>query len=58
MKKKFTKPFVVWKYESYGNWTYEEFETLKEAVESEKYSSEWVVMSPVNYQIEIKEPNA
>lgn len=50
-------PFTVWKYHSYEGWSWEDYQTLKEAVEAEKYGSPWVVTrGPIDYTVEESTP--
>lgn len=37
------KQYQVWQYIGYEGWDLEEFDTLKEAMESHKLSSEWLL---------------
>ena len=48
-------PFTVWtNYSCYENWRWQDFETLKEAVEfagSNMSTISWTITKPVNYSV-------
>lgn len=47
-------PFILWMDLGYDGWSPRSFKTLKEALETEKYSTEWVITKTVEYNVEEK----
>ena len=46
--KRFTKPYQLWVYADYG-YTPTEFDTIEEALEAEKYTSNWYITKRTDY---------
>lgn len=44
-------PYIVWENLGYDGWHPYSFKTLKEALEKQKFSSEWVIAKLVVYEI-------
>lgn len=42
-------PFTVWVNYGYEGWQWADYSTLKDAIASDKYGSEWVLTKPINW---------
>ena len=50
-------PYIVWQNHGYEGWEPSRFETLKAALESQKYATEWIITKDVQYEVtEMPEP--
>lgn len=50
MKKEFTKPYQVWQRGEGNQFTFDEFDTLEEAIQAQKYG-DWYLTKFVNLTI-------
>ena len=48
-------PYIVWLNYGYDGWYPDSYNTLKEALEADKYSSEYVITKKCEYEIVEKE---
>ena len=44
-------PFIVWTYHGYDGWLPTSYPSIKKALEDSRYSSDWVLTRPVNYEV-------
>jgi hypothetical protein len=44
-------PYTVWVDMGYDGWGFCDYATLKEALEAQKYSSNWVIQKRVGYEV-------
>lgn len=50
-------PIILWTCEGYNEWSPKSFDTIKEALEYERYNSNFVITRKINYEVvETDEP--
>jgi hypothetical protein len=49
-------PFTVWQGGGYEGWRFEDYPTLKEALEAQKFNTTWVIQKPVVYEVNEASP--
>jgi hypothetical protein len=49
-------PFTVWQDGGYDGWSFEDYPTLKDALEAHKYNVTWVIQKSVAYEVNEASP--
>jgi len=44
-------PFIVWENYGYEGWQPKSFRTVLEALEKQKFNSEWIITKTISYEV-------